>query len=216
MKVRLPSSLTSSTLYVRCRLQASTPLQPHRLLTTTTSIHAQTPPSTLNALANMYSSTFHEAASSTSRSSIADFAGLDAHTPPSSTKKLPPRLPDPHHLHIYAHKHNTHITLTRPNRFPIISVSTGNLNFRKAQRGTYDAAYQLGKYVMERIQQQGLLKEIQSLEVVLRDFGPGREALTKVLLGSEGRGLRGRVVRVADASRVKFGGTRGEKPRRLG
>lgn len=69
---------------------------------------------------------------------------------------------------------------------------------------------------MERIQQQGLLKQIESLEVVLRDFGPGREALTKVLLGSEGRAIRGRVVRVADATRLKFGGTRSKKPRRLG
>lgn len=69
---------------------------------------------------------------------------------------------------------------------------------------------------MERIQQEGLLKQINSLEVVLRDFGQGREALTKVLLGSEGRALRGKVVRVADATRVKFGGTRSRKPRRLG
>ena len=69
---------------------------------------------------------------------------------------------------------------------------------------------------MERIQQQGLLKQIEFLEVVLRDFGPGREALTKVLLGSEGRALRARVVRVADATRLKFGGTRSKKPRRLG
>ena len=69
---------------------------------------------------------------------------------------------------------------------------------------------------MERIQQEGLLKQINSLEVVLRDFGQGREALTKVLLGSEGRALRGKVVRVSDATRVKFGGTRSRKPRRLG
>ena len=130
--------------------------------------------------------------------------------------EAPVRPPVPHHLHIYAHRHNTHITLTTPQRQPIISVSAGNLNFRKAQRGSYDAAYQLGKYVMERIQQEGLLKQINSLEVVLRDFGQGREALTKVLLGSEGRALRGKVVRVADATRVKFGGTRSRKPRRLG
>ena len=219
MKIRLPSSLPSSALRTHRRLKPSPPFQPYRLLTTTTSIHAKSPPSALSTMAKMWSDTLSgttSPSSSRSPSSIADFASLDAHNPPSSSKPLPPRLPDPHHLHIYAHKHNTHITLTRPDRNPILSVSTGNLNFRKAQRGTYDAAYQLGKYVMERIQQQGLLKEIQSLEVVLRDFGPGREALTKVLLGSEGRGLRGRVVRVADASRVKFGGTRGEKPWRLG
>ena len=68
----------------------------------------------------------------------------------------------------------------------------------------------------ERIQHQGLLREIQRLAIVWRDFGKGREALYKVLLGSEGRGLRPRVVTVSDATRVKFGGTRGQKPRRLG
>ncbi|KAL8699063.1 MAG: hypothetical protein Q9201_006214 [Fulgogasparrea decipioides] len=127
-----------------------------------------------------------------------------------------PPLPEPHHLHIYSTKHNTHITLTKPDRNPIISVSAGTIGFRKAARGTYDAAYQLGAYVMGRIQQQGLLTQIQRLEVVLRDFGEGRQAVTKILLGSEGRNLRGRVVRVCDATRLKFGGTRSKKPRRLG
>ena len=125
-------------------------------------------------------------------------------------------LPEVHHLHVYSTKHNTHITLTKPDRDPIISVSSGTIGFRKAARGTYDAAYQLGAYVMGRIQQQGLLSQIKNLEVVLRDFGPGREAVTKILLGSEGRNLRGRVIRVCDATRLKFGGTRSKKPRRLG
>ncbi|KAL8729301.1 MAG: hypothetical protein Q9166_004798 [cf. Caloplaca sp. 2 TL-2023] len=127
-----------------------------------------------------------------------------------------PPLPPPHHLHIYATKHNTHITLTRPDRNPIMSVSCGTIGFRKAARGTYDAAYQLGAYVMGMIQQRGLLTQIQRLEVVMRDFGPGREAVSKILLGSEGRNLRERVVRVSDCTRLKFGGTRSKKPRRLG
>ncbi|KAI9876009.1 MAG: hypothetical protein M1830_007401 [Pleopsidium flavum] len=122
----------------------------------------------------------------------------------------------PHHLHVYATKHNTHITLTRPSRDPILSVAAGNIGFRKAARGSYDAAYQLAAYVMARIQDRGLMSEIQKLEVVLRGFGAGREAVTKTLLGSEGRNLRGRVVRVTDATRLKFGGTRSPKPRRLG
>ena len=69
---------------------------------------------------------------------------------------------------------------------------------------------------MSRIQAQGLLAKIQSMEVILRDFGPGRDAVTKILLGSEGRNIRSRIVRVMDATRLKFGGTRGKKPRRLG
>ena len=142
---------------------------------------------------------------------------------PSTNSSLPqylalPRgaVASPHHLHVFSTKHNTHITLTRPDRNPIIAVSTGNLGFKKAARGTYDAAYQLGAYMMNRIQQEGLLAKIQRLELVLRGYGDGREAIKKILLGSEGMGLRPRIVRVTDATRLKFGGTRSKKPRRLG
>ena len=125
-------------------------------------------------------------------------------------------VPTPHGFYVYSTKHNTHITLTRPSRDPIMSVATGNIGFKKAARGSYDAAYQLAAYVMGRIQEQGLMAQIHQLEVVLRGFGAGREAVTKALLGSEGRNIRGRVVRVTDATRLKFGGTRSPRPRRLG
>ena len=77
---------------------------------------------------------------------------------------------------------------------------------------------------MGLIKNQAMLEEnyrgkggyIRHLEVVLRSFGPGREAVTKILLGAEGRALRGRIVRVTDGTRLKFGGTRSKKPRRLG
>ena len=95
-------------------------------------------------------------------------------------------------------------------------MSTGNIGFRKAARSTYDAAYQLAAYVLGRVQEQGLTSQIKELELVLRGYGAGREACTKVLLGSEGRFIRSRIVRVTDATRLKFGGTRSKKPRRLG
>lgn len=122
----------------------------------------------------------------------------------------------PHHFHIYATKHNTHINLTNPNRDSIISLSAGNIGFRKAARGTYDAAYQLAAYVLGRIYEEGLLAKIGKLEVVLRGFGVGREAVTKALLGAEGRLLRKKITQVSDSTRLKFGGTRSRKPRRLG
>ncbi|KAG8169978.1 hypothetical protein KVR01_000723 [Diaporthe batatas] len=123
---------------------------------------------------------------------------------------------EPYHFHIYSHKHNTHVTVTKPNRDAIVSLSCGNLGFRKSQRKHYDAAYQLGAYVIDKLQQQGWHKKINSLEVVLRGFGPGREAITKVILGNEGRLLREKIVKVSDATRLKFGGTRSKRPRRLG
>jgi small subunit ribosomal protein S11 len=152
-------------------------------------------------------------------------------------RSLRPRN-EPHHLHIYAHKHNTHIVLTRPNREPILAYSAGNIGFRKAQRGSFDAAFQLAAYVMRTITDKGLLRRaqmqwsegdgaglgkrrrieapIQHLELVLRGFGKGRDAVVKALLGTEGRALRDTITVVSDDTKLKFGGTRSPKPRRLG
>lgn len=130
----------------------------------------------------------------------------------------PESLPE-YHLHIYATRHNTHLTFSGPHkggpRNSIISISSGNLGFRKGARGTFDAGYQLGVYLMNRIQQQGLLPSVQRVEVVFRGFGQGRDALSKILLGVEGQILRNRIIRVVDATRLKIGGTRSPKPRRL-
>ena len=127
-----------------------------------------------------------------------------------------PERPSPYHLHVFAHKHNTHLTLTRPNYEPMLSLSCGTLGFRKSHRGGYDPAYQLSSYMMGKIQERGFLMDIKSLEVVLRGYGPGREAFTKVLLGDEGKIIRNLVTQVTDATRLKFGGTRSKRVRRLG
>lgn len=123
---------------------------------------------------------------------------------------------EPHHFHIYATKQNTHITVTRPDRSPMISKSAGDLGFKKSSRKSYDAAFQLASYVTGKLQESGKMREISKVEIVLRGFGQGREAVTKALLGSEGRFLRKKIVKVSDATRLKFGGTRSPKPRRLG
>jgi small subunit ribosomal protein S11 len=123
---------------------------------------------------------------------------------------------EPFHFHVYGHKHNTHITVTKPNRNTIITASTGQLGFRKSKRGSYDAAYQLCAFVIDKLNQGNWHKKIHKLEVVLRGFGNAREAATKVLLGNEGKFLRPKIVLVSDATRLKFGGTRSKGPRRLG
>jgi small subunit ribosomal protein S11 len=122
----------------------------------------------------------------------------------------------PHHLHVYAHKHNTILTLTRPNGNPILSMGTGQIGFRKGGRAGFDPAYQLSSHVLSQIQERGLLMDIKRLEIVFQGFGKGRDGFTKVLLGNEGRNIRGLVSRVTDSTRIKFGGTRSRKVRRLG
>lgn len=121
-----------------------------------------------------------------------------------------------HKLNIYCTKHNTHITLAKPDRNSLISVSCGNIGFRKAGRGTYDAGYQLAAFVMSRIKDKGLLPQIHKLELIYRGFGPGREAVTKAILGAEGKQIRPLIVKLSDSTRLKFGGVRSKKPRRLG
>lgn len=150
------------------------------------------------------------------------------------------QMEQPHRMHIYAHKHNTHITLVQPARSAadtahlrtagsktsateqkkivdtLLSISTGNIGFKKAGRGSYDAAFQLAAFALKQIQERGIQRDIRKLEVVLRGFGAGREAVTKALLGTEGRNIRGKISSVVDATRLKQGGPRSKKPRRLG
>ena len=221
------------SICLSCSLRLSQPLSrqpsqlnPKRLLTTTSPGLADPPPSSsssspITSLGALSSNRSFQLKTPISMDSYAGIPGRANQDSNRLTYKAPP---SPHRLHIYSTRHNCHITLAQGNRDALLSVSAGNLGFRKAQRGSYDAAYQLAAFVLSKITSQGMLSEeypgkggpIRSLEIVLRDFGPGREAFTKVLLGSEGRLLRSRVLRVMDSTRLKFGGTRSPKPRRLG
>ncbi|KAF2151240.1 translational machinery component [Myriangium duriaei CBS 260.36] len=138
----------------------------------------------------------------------------------------------PHRIHVYCTKHNTHMTLTRPPprkqkldvedaykppepNQPVMTYATGMIGFRKSGRGTYDAGFQLASYFLKQIQERGLLRDIKEIEVVFRGFGSGREAVTKVILGQEGRLIRPKIIAVTDSTRLKFGGSRSPNPRRL-
>ncbi len=168
------------------------------------------------------------------QSSIQDLlssANAEASTRPGSLT-----APDePYHIHVMATKHNTHITFSEPSRSPILSFSCGSLGLRKAQRGTFDAAYQLATYTMRKMamhqwrvggkklnrNQMKTLRDVGTkdtgvgIEVVLRGFGAGREAFQKALLGTEGSMIKPMIVRVSDATRLKFGGCRSPAVRRL-
>ncbi|KAJ4155796.1 hypothetical protein LMH87_001025 [Akanthomyces muscarius] len=122
---------------------------------------------------------------------------------------------EPYHLHIFAHKHNTHVTFTLPNKNAVLSLSCGNVGFKKCRRGTFDAAYSLAKYALERLVYMGYTTKINRVELSLRGFGQGRDATIKALMSPEGAFLRDKIVRVTDATRVKYAGTRSPTKRRL-
>jgi small subunit ribosomal protein S11 len=75
---------------------------------------------------------------------------------------------------------------------------------------------------MRKMSEKGLLDKenhkdyVGKIEVVLRGYSEGRQAFIQALMGIEGRLIRPRVVKVSDATRIKFGGARSPNPRRLG
>ncbi|CRK40964.1 hypothetical protein BN1708_016847, partial [Verticillium longisporum] len=105
--------------------------------------------------------------------------------------------------------------MSKPDRGAIVSMSCGNIGFKKSRRKHFDAAYQLTAYVLERLRFAGWDKKINRIELVLRGFGQGRDAGVKCLMSPEGAMWRQKVVRVADSTRLKFGGSRSKNPRRL-
>ncbi|EJS42107.1 mrps18p [Saccharomyces arboricola H-6] len=94
-----------------------------------------------------------------------------------------------------------------------ISISTGCLGFRKAARGEYEAAFQTSGRMFELIKEKNMLNK--DIEVVMDDFGKGRAAFISALVGKEGASVVKKVVKISDATKLKFGGVRSPKMRRL-
>lgn len=92
-------------------------------------------------------------------------------------------------------------------------MSTGHLGFRKAARGEYEAAFQTSAKLFQILQQKKLLD--RNIEIVMRDFGKGRDAFISALNGKEGNMVRRNISRVSDATELKFGGVKAPRPRRL-
>ncbi|RLV96505.1 37S ribosomal protein S18 mitochondrial [Spathaspora sp. JA1] len=97
----------------------------------------------------------------------------------------------------------------------VYSLTTGHLGFRGVQRSEYEAGFQVGSKLFKTIQDRNLFGPTDKVELVLKGMGKGREAFTAALLGKEGQALQKNIVRVSDATVLKFGGSRSKKPRRV-
>lgn len=115
----------------------------------------------------------------------------------------------PYQLHVNASFNNTIITLTRPNGSPLITTSGGSAGFKKAQRSGYEAAHQASIQLLEKMQAKNL--QVPNIHIVLKGFGPGRDAAFKALVAGASWNIR----RITDATPIPFGGCRPKKARRL-
>lgn len=97
-----------------------------------------------------------------------------------------------------------------------IHVSAGQLGFRKSNRQEYEAAHQVAAKMFKTIQEKRLMSSTDKVEIILKGFGKGRPPFLAALEGKEGNALRPLVARITDATKLKFGGVRLKKLRRLG
>ncbi|EGW30415.1 uncharacterized protein SPAPADRAFT_63263 [Spathaspora passalidarum NRRL Y-27907] len=104
--------------------------------------------------------------------------------------------------------------LQLPHRI-VYSLSTGQLGFRGVQRSEYEAGFQLSSKLFKTIQEKNLFGPTDKVEIVVNGMGKGREAFSAALLGKEGQALQKNIVRISDATVLKFGGSRSKKQRRI-
>ncbi|OXC70807.1 hypothetical protein AYX13_00790 [Cryptococcus neoformans] len=127
-----------------------------------------------------------------------------------------------HTLHIRSTRNNVLLTLT-DGLGPLFGTVTGGTDrtFKNAQRSTYEAAAQAAIKMFERVAEWSReTKTSKKHEPKLRIsynglFGSAREAVTTTLAGPQGSDIRRLIVRVEDRTKVKIGGVRARKPRRL-
>lgn len=97
-----------------------------------------------------------------------------------------------------------------------VHISAGQLGFRKSNRQEYEAAYQVSTKMFKTIEERKLINHGEKVELVMKGFGKGRSTFLAALEGKEGTGLRPHIVRITDSTKLRFGGTRPKKLRRLG
>ncbi|CAG8446682.1 7317_t:CDS:2, partial [Scutellospora calospora] len=115
-----------------------------------------------------------------------------------------------YHIHIRASYNNTIVTLTNSRKDVLINSSGGLVGFKKAQRGGYEAAHQAAAALVEKVKQKGI--KIKNVEVLIKGFGPGRDAAFKAIASPENPWT---VKRITDSTPLPFGGCRPRKVRRL-
>lgn len=128
------------------------------------------------------------------------------------------------------------IDLVRPLEDVKINLTAGVLGFRNTKQGEYEAGFQTAARMFALIEERGYLKQGGSrsylhsgnsnrshnnsgsrlgLELIFSNFGKGREAFLNALNGVEGNNIRPFVNRVTDNTKIKIGGVRPPRARRV-
>lgn len=147
----------------------------------------------------------------------------DAVPNPLTQSKLSARVsktvvpPPKYHFHGIFSRNNTKVYLCGPDGrlLPQGWWSGGSCGFKGANRKSHEAGYQCAVHAFRRL--EGVIKDKGRISLALHfaGFGKGRVAIEGVFLTSEGDRIRPLVVEVEDRTKIKMGGTRSKKKRRV-
>lgn len=114
-------------------------------------------------------------------------------------------------LHCHSTPNNTIATLTKSDGSTIAWFSGGSCGFKKGNRATYEAGYQCAVRTFRKIEELAQKDGNIRVDLLLKGFGQGREALKGALLATEGERIRPLINTVTDRTAIKIGGTRAKK-----
>ena len=125
--------------------------------------------------------------------------------------------PPKYHFHGIFSRNNTKVYLCGPDGrlLPHGWWSGGSCGFKGANRKSHEAGYQCAVAAFRRLEEVIKDKGRISLALHFAGFGKGRFAVEGVFLTSEGDRIRPLVAEVEDRTRIKIGGTRSKKKRRV-
>ncbi|KAF9247112.1 mitochondrial ribosomal protein subunit S18 [Melanogaster broomeanus] len=112
---------------------------------------------------------------------------------------------------------NTKVFLFKPNG-ELLSQgwwTGGSCGFKGANRKTHEAGYQCAVRAFKRLEELVEEKGPIALSLQFAGYGKGRDAIQNVFLTSEAEKIRPLVVEVEDRTKIKIGGTRAKKARRI-
>jgi len=110
----------------------------------------------------------------------------------------------------------------------VLRSSSGAVGFKKGQRSSFEAATRASNRMFEMIEKLGqtdrktnhgnkiMDPQPTEIELVLKGFGQGREAVFAALQTDAGKRVRNLIRRITDATPIKIGGTRPRKRRNIG
>ena len=109
-------------------------------------------------------------------------------------------------LHVESTYNNTRVSLTDTSGNVVMWSSSGTLGFKGAKKGTPFAAAKVGELLGEKAQMMG----VQSVNVVVKGVGSGRESAIRSFVG---QGIE--LTSIEDRTPVPHNGPRPRKPRRV-